>query len=233
MDRSVTSNTVALQYGMRKAQKSMMLHKFLLMGCLICLIGKNNVMIPEYEQKIKVNGEPSGNLLLKIITKIVRPQTPASVQMLRNNIMNMSSKVAKFGQDIVKFNAYVIKRIQGLAAFGQTYDKIEYHLLQAYNLCTNQVFHAFLRKIKDEHKTGERSYSYDQIMKYAVSKFHLMVQKNEWNPGKGSVNDRLLALETRTNGRILRKDRSKNKQQGGPPAIKEIDPSRNAPKGGN
>jgi hypothetical protein len=46
---------------------------------------------------------------------------PASVQMLRNNITNMSSKqVAKFGQDIAKFNAYVIEQIQGLAALGQT-----------------------------------------------------------------------------------------------------------------
>jgi hypothetical protein len=89
-------------------------------------------------------------------------------------------------------------------------------------------------KIKGEHETGERSYSYDQIMTYAVNKFHLMVHKGEWNPGKGSVDDRLLELETRTNGRILKKDRNKNKQQGGgSPAIKEIDPSRYAPKGGN
>jgi hypothetical protein len=229
IDQVITSDNIALQYRTRKAQNSMMLHK-LLMGCLSS-IGKNKVMTPEYQQKIKVNGQPSGNVLLKIITEIARPQTPASVQMLRNNITNMSSKIAEFGQDIAKFNAYVIEQIQGLAAFGQTYDNIEYHLLQAYELCTDQVFHAFLTKIKDEHETRERSYSYDQIMKYAVNKFHLMVQKEEWNPGKGSVDDRLLALETRTNGRIPRKDRSKSKQQGGTPSgIKEIDPSRNAPK---
>jgi hypothetical protein len=196
------------------------------MGCLSSN-GKNKVMTPEYQRKIKVNGQQSGNVLLKIITEIARPQTPASVQMLRNNITNMCSKMAEFGQDIAKFNAYVIEQIQGLAAFGQTYDNIEYHLLQAYDQCTDHVFHAFLTKIKDEH---------DQIMKYAVNKFHLMVQKNEWNPGKGSVDDRLLALETmRNGGRIPKRDRNKNKQQqGGPPAgIKEIDPSRNAPKGGN
>jgi hypothetical protein len=175
IDQVITSSTLALQYGTRKAQNSMTLHK-LLMGYLFS-IGKNKVMTPEYQQKIKVNGQPSGNVLLKIITKIARPQMPVSVQMLRNNITNMSSKVAKFGQDIAKFNAYVIEQIQGLAAFGQTYNNIEYHLLQAYDLCTDQVFHAFLIKIKDEHKTGERSYSYNQIMKYAVNKFHLMVQK--------------------------------------------------------
>jgi len=233
IDQVIASDTLALQYGTRKAQNSMMLHK-LLMGCLSS-IGKNKVMTPEYQRKIKVNGQQSGNVLLKIITEIARPQTPASVQMLRNNITNMCSKMAEFGQDIAKFNAYVIEQIQGLAAFGQTYDNIEYHLLQAYDQCTDQVFHAYLTKIKDEHETGERSYSYDQIMKYAVNKFHLMVQKNEWNPGKGSVDDRLLALETRTNGRIPSKDRSKNKQQQGgkPGGIKEIDPSRNAPKGGN
>jgi hypothetical protein len=126
----------------------MMLHK-LLMGCLSS-IGKNKVMTPEYQRKIKVNGQPPGNVfLLKIITEIARPQTPASVQMLQNNITNMSSKIAEFGQDIAKFNAYVIEQIQeGLAAFGQIYDNIEYHLLQAYDLCTDQVFHVFLTKIK-------------------------------------------------------------------------------------
>jgi hypothetical protein len=98
------------------------------------------------------------------------------------------------------------------------------------------IMSSFLTKIKDEHETGERSYSHDQIMKYTVNKFHLMAQKGEWNPGKkGSVDDRLLALETRTNGRISRKDRNKNKQQQGgtPGGIKEIGLSRNAPKGGN
>jgi hypothetical protein len=106
-------------------------------------------MTPEYQQKIKVNGQPSGNVLLKIIIEITMPQMPASDQMLRNNIMDMSSKVAEFGQDIVKFNAYVIEQIQGLATFGQTYNNIEYYfLLQAYNLRTDQVFHAFLMKIK-------------------------------------------------------------------------------------
>jgi hypothetical protein len=145
----------------------MMLPKKLLMGCL-SLIRKNKVMTPDYQWKTKVNGQPSGNVLLKIITKIARPQMPASVQMLRNNITNMSSKVAEFGQDIAKFNAYyAIEQIQGLATFGQTYDNIEYHLLQAYDLCTDQVFHESLRNIKDEHETGERSYSYNQIMKYA------------------------------------------------------------------
>jgi hypothetical protein len=30
----------------------------------------------------------------------------------------MSDKMTKFGQDIEKFNAYVIEQIQGLAAYG-------------------------------------------------------------------------------------------------------------------
>ena len=85
------------------------------------------------------------------------------------------------------------------------YDNVEYHLLQAYDKCTDKVFHTYLMKIKDEHETCERSYSYDQIMKLTVNPFHLMVQKNEWNPGKGSLDERLLALESRK-GRILRKN---------------------------
>jgi len=65
-----------------------------------------------------VNGQPSRNVLLKIITEIARPQTPVSIQMLKNNIMNMSDKMTEFGQDIEKFNAYVKEQIQGLAAYG-------------------------------------------------------------------------------------------------------------------
>jgi hypothetical protein len=137
-----------------------------------------------------------------------------------------------FGQDIAKFNAYVIKQIQGLAAFGQVYDNIEYHLLQAYDLCTDQVFHTYLTKIKDEHETGEKSYSYDQIMKFALNKFNLMVQKNEWNPGKGSLDERLLALEAKKSAKTPNKNK-REKSNGQKTEIKEIDPSRYAPRGGN
>jgi hypothetical protein len=85
-------------------------------------------MTPKYHRKIQVNGQPSGNVLLKIITKIARPQpqTPVSVQMLKNIIIKISDKMTKFGcdkmtkfgQDVEKLNAYVINQIQGLAAFG-------------------------------------------------------------------------------------------------------------------
>jgi hypothetical protein len=189
-------------------------------------------MTPEYQRKVEVNGFKSGNVLLKIIAEIARPQTPASVQMLRNNITMMSDKMTDFGQDIAKFNAYVIEQIQGLAAFGQVYDNIEYHLLQAYDLCTDQVFHTYLTKIKDEHETGEKSYSYDQIMKFALNKFNLMVQKNEWNPGKGSLDERLLALEAKKSAKTPNKNK-REKSNGQKTEIKEIDPSRYAPRGGN
>jgi hypothetical protein len=56
--------------GTRKAQNSMMLHK-LLMGCFSS-VGKNKVMTAAYQCKIQVNGQPSGNVLLKIITNIAR-----------------------------------------------------------------------------------------------------------------------------------------------------------------
>jgi hypothetical protein len=210
----------------RKAQNSMMLHK-LLMGCLSS-IGKNKVMTPEYQIKMNVNGQPSGNVLLKIITEIARLQTPASVQMLRNNITTMADRLAEFGQDIEKFNVYVIEQIQGLAAFGQTYDNIEYHLFNAYDKCTDQVFHAYLTKIKDQHETGEVSYTYDQVMRYAVNKYHLMVQRGEWSPEKGSLDDRLLALESKT-GRIPKRNQKGKKK----PSGDGNQESRFAPKGGN
>jgi hypothetical protein len=202
------------------------------MSCLLA-VGKRKLMVPEYQWKIKIGEVMSGHVLLKIITEIARPPTPASVQMLRNNITNMSDKLDEFGQDIEKFNAYVIEQIHGLNAFGHVYENIEYHLLQAYDKCTDQVFHAYLTKIKDEHETGEKSYTYDEIMKYAQNKFNLMVQKNEWNPEKGSLDDSLLALETKS-GRIPRKDRSKQKREG-----RETQKGREkvgkeyAPKGGN
>lgn len=230
VEQVIASDARALQPNTRKAQNSMMLHK-LLMSCLSS-VGKNKVMTPEYQQKIKVNGQPSGNVLLKIITEIARPLTPASIQMLRNNITNMSDKLAEFGQDIGKFNAYVIEQIQGLSAFGQTYDNVEYHLLNSYDKCTDPVFHTFIVKIKDDHETGSKSYTYDQIMKYAVNKFNFMVQKGEWNPSKGSLDERLLALESKT-GRIPRKkEKGKGKvtfQGDG----KGSDGTIMAPKGGN
>jgi hypothetical protein len=122
INQVIVSDTLALQYGTRKAQNSMMLHK-LLMGCLSS-IGKNKVMTPEYQRKIKVNGQQSGNVLLKIITEIARPQTPASVQMLRNNITNMCGKMAEFVQDIAKFNAYIAPPIYVLYRIIREYPKI-------------------------------------------------------------------------------------------------------------
>jgi len=99
-EQVIANDTAACVAGTRKAQNSMMLHK-LLMNCLSS-VGKNKVMTPEYQQKIWVNGQNSGNVLLKVITEIARPQTPASIQMLRNNITNMSDRMTEFGQDIVR-----------------------------------------------------------------------------------------------------------------------------------
>lgn len=99
----------------------------------------------------------------------------------------------------------------------QTYENVEYHLFNAYNQCTNQVFHPYLTKLKDEHKKtdGNRNFTYDQIMKYAVNsaKFHLMVQRGDLKPEKRFLDDRLLALETKTK-RIPRKDLKNKKRPG-------------------
>jgi hypothetical protein len=105
IDQVIASNRQALQPGTRNAHDLIMLYQ-LLLGCL-STIGRNKVMTPEYQQKVEVNGFKSGNVLLKIITEIARPQTPVSVQMLRNNITLMSDKMTDFGQDIAKFNTYM------------------------------------------------------------------------------------------------------------------------------
>lgn len=112
----------------------------------------------------------------------------------------------------------------------QKYENVEYHMFNAYNQCTDQVFHPYLTKLKDEYKKktdGERSYTYDQIMKYAVNsaKFHLMVQRGDWR----FLDDRLLALEETKTKRIPRKDLNKKR-----PGVEEGGlTSKYTPKGGN
>jgi hypothetical protein len=140
---------------------------------------------------MQINGYQSGNLLLKLITERAKLVIPTSIQMLRNNITNVSDKMVKFGEDIEKFNAYLNGQISVLTAYGHEYEKyknVKYHLLQAYDKCTEPAFHAYLTTIKDKHETGGRTCTYEEIMKLALNKFNLMVKKGEWNPKKGSSN---------------------------------------------
>lgn len=65
-----------------------------------------------------------------------------------------------------------------------------------------------------------------------MNKFNLMVQKNEWNPRKGSLDETLLALETKKSSKIPQRNR-REKGSDQRTEIKEINLSHDAPKGGN
>ena len=94
-------------------------------------------------------------------------------------------------------------------------------MLNSYDKYTDPVFHALIVKIKDDHETGSKSYTYDQIMKYAVNKFNFMVQKGEWIPNKGSLDERLLVLESKT-GLIPRKKKKRERKSHLPRRWKRI-----------
>jgi hypothetical protein len=141
----------------------------------------------------------------------VRPQTLASVQMLRNNIRNVCG-VRWPNLDIAKLNAYM------LSNSSRGWPHLARHHTTALNIirfrhmicATNQVYHVFLMKIKVEHGTEERSYSYNQPDHEQVPP--VIVQKGEEcrileNKGcQLTMTDYWPALETITTAMILKKD---------------------------
>ena len=67
-----------------------------------------------------VNGEPSANKLLRTIIQTSHVDTQATSATIRERLSNLDAAMAKYQNDVIRFNEYVVEQIDTLASRGET-----------------------------------------------------------------------------------------------------------------
>ena len=96
----------------RAAQDTNMLYHCLI-GSL-SKVGRTKVIV--WEEQYKIKGNPSENLLLKIIIQESHLDSNATTTSIRNRLSSLDQFITSIGCNITKFNAHVQILLEGLAS---------------------------------------------------------------------------------------------------------------------
>ena len=80
----------------------------------------------------------SGPLLFKVLMSITTVDTRAIVTFIRTNMSNLDSYMATVKGDVIKFNQYVRKLKNDLAARGETSNDLLINIFKGYLACTDR-----------------------------------------------------------------------------------------------
>ena len=78
-----------------------------------------------------VNGEPSANKLLRTIIQTSHVDTQATSATIRERLSNLDAAMAKYQNNVVHFNEYVVEQVDTLASRGETSSDVLVNLLRA------------------------------------------------------------------------------------------------------
>jgi hypothetical protein len=115
--------------GTRVGQDTDMLYHCLMASLTEQAIG--TLLLKKHEYT--VNGEPSGNLLLRLIIRESSLDSNASSTIIRTKLSKLDEYMPVVKSDIKKFNTYVDTQIHALTARSETTSDLLVHLFAAYN----------------------------------------------------------------------------------------------------
>ena len=174
----------------RAAQDTNMLYH-----CLIGSLskaGKTKVMV--WEDQYKINGRPSGNLLLKIIIRESHLDSNATTTSIRNQLSSLDIFITTVGCDITKFNAHVRLLLEGLASRGQTTHDLLSNLFKGYTAASDNTFTKYIERKQEEYEDGTDIQPI-ALMSLADNKYKTLKVKGTWN-APSQEEEKILALKT-------------------------------------
>ena len=152
--------------------------------------GKRKILV--WEDQYNLNGLGSGNLLLKIIVQESHLDTNATSSSIRTKLMDLDKYLPTIGHDIVKFNTYVKRLIDGLRSRGETTQDLLVNLFKGYMSCSDKEFVQYVKRKQDAFEEGA-TIEPDQLMKNAADKFKTLLQRGSWNAPDANE-EKILAL---------------------------------------
>ena len=175
----------------RKSQDDLMLYTCIMNS--LDRSGKLKINVRENDFKIGEEKLPSGVTLFKIVVQESHIDSNATTAVIRGKMQNLSAYMQEVGNDIQKFNNYVIVLMESLAARGETSSDIMFHLFTAYGTCSDQLFVKYMEDRLSEYEDG-KEFTWRQIMEKALAKYKTLRTKNLWE-AQTDDQKKLIALE--------------------------------------
>ena len=109
--------------------------------CLMNSLSKvGKVKVSVWNSQYKVNGLPSGNLVLKVIIREIHLDTNAKTTSIITQLISMDAYIGTIGCDITKFNTHVKFLLAGVSSRGETSNYLLTKLFKGYNAASYSVF---------------------------------------------------------------------------------------------
>jgi hypothetical protein len=162
--------------GTRVGQDTDMLYHCLMASLTEQAIG--TLLLKKHEYT--VNGEPSGNLLLRLIIRESSLDSNASSTIIRTKLSKLDEYMPVVKSDIKKFNTYVDTQIHALTARGETTSDLLVHLFAAYKQASDASFRKLAADEEIRHERGKTTTPRD-LMAFMLKRWETLVDKGQWD----------------------------------------------------
>jgi hypothetical protein len=154
-----------------------------------------------------VNGEPSGPCFLKVIIGKATVDTIATVNVLRDSISNLVTKMTEFNNNIKLFNNHVTYLKNSLLSRMEDVPELMMNLFNGYASAADDDFVRYIQNKKDAYEDGAQMTT-EQLMSSALNKYELKVEDHTWSvPDR--KDDRIIALEAENSALKAAKNKKK------------------------
>ena len=121
-----------------------------------------------------IGDKPSGNLLLKVMTRESYLDTNATTSGIRRKLTNLHNYLPTMGHDISLLKMYVKKQVYSLRSRGEQTRDLLLNLFKTYVISSDKAFVRYIEKKLEAWEDGMLLVSPDQLMLWARQKFDLL-----------------------------------------------------------
>jgi hypothetical protein len=138
-----------------------------------------------------IDGEPSVNLLLKLIIRESSLDSNASSTIIRTNLSKSDEYMPVIKK---KFNTYVDTQIHALTARGETTSDLLVHLFAAYKQALDASFCKLAADEEICHERGETT-TPRELMTFMLKRWEVLADKGQWD-APSQEEERLMVMQT-------------------------------------
>ena len=138
------------------------------------------IQVHKKEYHVLRGQTPSANAFLKVIIRESHLDTNATKSTFQTKLSSLDEYLPTIGNDITKFNQYVLLMVAALAARGEKTKDLLTNLFKGYKAAADVKFVDYIARKQERHEEGE-DMTYSVLMHAANKKFKTLKEKGEWN----------------------------------------------------
>jgi len=117
--------------------------------------------------------------------------------------------MAKYQNNVVHFNEYVVEQVDTLASRGETSSDVLVNLFKGYSVCSDAEFRRYIADKRTRYDEGD-SYTVQELMHLARNKYTLLTDSGRWS-APSQEEEKIIAMQAQ----ISDLKRSAQKPSGG------------------